>query len=69
MVETEMVDTLHAILEMICVLILIVIFSNCIEHAFCDIVGSKVKSIESGIIYSSTNATDFFSTCSKLLTN
>ena len=58
MIETEMVEVLHVILETICFNIKN-IFSNSIEHVSFEILIPKVKPIAIRIFYRPLNANDF----------
>ena len=59
MIEREMVEVVHVILQMICVLILRTFFSNSVEHVFFEILIPKVKPIAIGIFYRPPNENDF----------
>ena len=59
MIEREMVEVVHVILQMICVLISRTFFSNSVEHVFFEILILKVKPIAIGIFYRPPNENDF----------
>ena len=59
MIERGMVEVVHVILQMICVLISRTFFSNSVEHVFFEILIPKVKPIAIGIFYRPPNENEF----------
>ena len=59
MIETEMVEVLHVILEMLCVLISRTFFQILLNLFFFEILIPKVKPIAIGIFYRPPNENDF----------
>ena len=71
MIVTEMVEVLHVILRMICVLISRKLFQILLNMFFFEILTPKVRPIAIGIFYRPSNETDFlkiFQTSSSKLT-
>ena len=59
MIVTEMVEVLHVILRMICVLISRKLFQILLNMFFFEILTPKVRPIAIGIFYRPSNETDF----------
>ena len=59
MIVTEMVEVLHVILRMICVLISRKLFQILLNMFFFEILTTKVRPIAIGIFYRPSNETDF----------
>ena len=59
MIVTEMVDVLHVILRMICVLVSRKLFQILLNMFFFEILTPKVRPIAIGIFYRPSNETDF----------